>query len=677
MKTKRSIIIFFAIGLFFTGYSFSENHQWLDSWQYRKIVEIPVVKNPLPVEEAALIELFGKAKEDGSDIRVFTNTGEEVPLFIVSAGPDNRYRVTFPVKGGRYFIYYGNLGVQKTAHNWQPQRGLLLEVYERQGDDVSSIESVKSIIEKSKKGTLIGRDFCEKIWDGTNPFGPQTDVVRVYTGYFYVAREQRNFTFGTSSAGPSYLLIDDKIVASWPGWHPAEPFVRPEHTGTVNLKKGLHKLTYYHIGRRYQEISVAAIKREDNNKFAVIPEKFFLPFSKAEVVKTEKMGKDIAAEFGWENTHYLRREGWELLTFRFFDTSFPDTRIDKITWSFGDGQSSSGKEVYHTYLKKGTYPVSLKIKDVKGNMDETILQVLVEQDYSIMRLPSRTHQQYIEEFCNFNYNHLDNESLFILADLYQSYDRIQDAYKVHRTLESRKLSADKREKVLTVSAVLAEKTGDYRYAEEVYKKMIKNSPSPEIMLKLGNLYLETNRLSEAEIQYNRILQTKDVPKNILRKSEIGLGDVYRAKGDYFRTSAIYEKLTTTENAVAREGIYAQSVIYYLRLNDFSTAIEKLLLWADEIPSAKINGQWSVLMARALIIKKDHKKALRELETFRGICRDIETNPYYGWGLYLMGEAYEGIGDKTKASDAYTEVIEKFPGSQLYELAVKKISSITK
>jgi tetratricopeptide (TPR) repeat protein len=675
MKRKGYLPLLFTLNLLFCGPSLAETNKWLEGWEYRKIIELPAVKRDHPIENVVLLDFFGRvSKKDGSDIRVFAQTGKEVPFFIVSAGPGNRYQISFPAEESRYLVYYGNPEAKKIDYNWHPQRGLLLEVYKKQGDDIRSVEGVKALIEKSKKGSLIGRGFREKIWDGTNPFGPQPDVVKIYNGYFYVGKE-RGFTFGTSSAGPSYLLIDEKIVASWPGWHPAEPFVRPEHTGTANLKKGLHKLTYYHIGRRYQEISVAAIKQETGgNKFNVIPNVFFLPVISPKTVKTEKINKNITAGFGWENTNYLRRERWELLTFRFFDASFSDTEISERIWSFGDGQSAEGKEVHHTYLKKGTYPVSLKIKDKKNNGDEIILQVAVEQDYSIINLPPKTYQQYIEEFQGLKHSSLGNEELFVLAELYESYNRIEDAYKVYRVLKSRNLNPDNKYRTSIISASLAEKTSDYNYAEKVYKELTEGKIVPEVTLKMGNLYLETGRLSEADAQYNKILQTKGTSEELRRKAEIGLGDIQRVNGDYAKASAIYEKFTKEKNIEERSGAYAQSVLYYLRLKDFSASLEKLLLWADEIPSVKLGGQWSILMARTFIVKKDYKKALRELEIFTGIFRDKETNPYFGWALYLIGESWEGIGDKKKASDFYKMVMEKYPGSQLYELSAKKLSS---
>ncbi len=673
MRTRNLSLVFLAAALLHAGTLSAQTQAWADGWQYRKILDIPASKDAYPVEKVAVLDFFGSAaKKDGSDIRVIDGAGKEIPVFIVSAGPDDRYSISFPAEEGRYFVYYGNPQAAKTDYGWYPKRGLMLEVRRRKSDNVATTESAMALVDESRKDTLYGRGFREKIWDGTNPFGPQVDVVKIYNGYFYV-KAPSDYTFATSSAGPSYLLIDDKMVASWPGWHDAEPLVRPERSGTVNLKDGLHKLTYYQIGRARQEIAVAAIRQPGaENKFIVIPQDFFLPVIRAEAVKTEENGKNLSAGFGWENTNYLRRERWELLTFRFFDESFPETDITERAWSFGDGQTASGKEVYHTWLKKGTYPVTLKIKDRKGGVDETTLQVLAEQDYSKMVVNPRTYQQYIDEFGGFNHRALGNEELFILAELYESYDRIQDAYKIYRILKERNLGADDSFRVSVIAAGLAEKTGDYAYAEAAYKKLLENKPLPEIMLKLAALYLATGKIPEADATFRKILQLKDLSPEMKKKAEIGTGDVYRINGNYDKASEAYKKLMTVENPAARAGTYAQAVLYYLKQKDFSAAIDELAVWAQEIPGAKLDGQWSVLMARALIIRKDYRQAIRELEIFTKICKNVKDNLYYGWALYLTGESYEDLGDKTKAEEFYRKTAEQYPGSQLYDLAAAKL-----
>lgn len=670
MKGKILVILWLLFGLILSVPCFSQNAGWQEGWKYRLTVEVPALEDKYPVEKTAVLDFFGKAKDDGSDIRIFDVAGKELPLLVIPAGGENRYQVAFPADKGTYFLYCGNPEANLPEHDWKPQRGLVLEVYERSGDNVSDWNSVKSIIDKSRKGKLIGRSFWEKVWDGTNPFGAEKNTVRIYEGCFYVFAPGP-FTFATSSAGPSYLLIDGQTVTSWEGWHNAEPFVRPERAGNVSLDRGLHRFTYYHIGRPGQEISVAAIKQGNTDKFDVIPENFFLPVAKPSITGTESFDRPVTAVFGWENTNYLKREDWELLTFRFRDASFSETEITEWQWRFGDGHEGSGKEVHHTYLKGGVHPVSLKIKDKKGNTAEITMKVFVQQDYSKTRMDPLNYRQYLEEFKTFNINRLKEDVLLILAGIYESYGLTEDAYKVYKILNERPLDENSRYRIALISASLAEKRGDYTYAEQVYQKLISEKPAADVFLKLGALYLETKAIEKAEAQYLKVLDTAVFNDKSKRKASIGIGDIWRIKGDYRKALEIYEKASVAENMPVKAGSFAQMITFYIKEKDFSSALEKLMLWAEEMPVVKLHGNWSVLLARTYMLQKEYKKAIGEIDIFMGICPDAD-NLYLPWALYLKGESYEESGEKEKAKNLYLNVTEKYPSSGVSRMALKKL-----
>ena len=669
---KRFLIIGFFC-FFMPAAGFSQKTAWPEGWKYRLTLEVAPPDDVYPVENVGLVDFFGKAEEDGSDIRIFDAGGQEIPLLVVSARGDNRYQVAFPSEGGTFYLYHGNPRAASPGYSWKPQRGLILEVYERKGANIKNWESVKLLVEESRKGRPVGRSFWGRVWDGTNPFGGEKNTVRIYEGYFYLS-SPRTFTFATSSAGPSYILVDGRLVTSWEGWHRAEPFVRPERAGKVSLARGLHRFTYYHVGRPWQQIAVAAVEEGKTGRFDVIPEKFFLHVAKASVSKGEASGERVAAGFEWENTNYLKREGWELLTFRFRDTSFSDAAIKEWRWSFGDGHEDSGREVYHTYLKAGEYSVSLNVKDEKGNAGSILLNVSVEQDYSKRRILPLGHRRYLDEFKKFDLGKLRDDSLLVLAGIYESYDRFKEAFEAYKALNKRPLDGKQRRKVSLVAASLAEKQGDYAYAEQVYKKLIGDKHDSGVLLKLAALYLETGELEKAENLYHGILGSPDADGEAGRKALIGKGDIWRIKGEYARALEIYEKLSGDESAPFKAGAFAQAVAYYLGEKDFSAAFENLVRWAEEIPAAKLQGSWSVLLGRTYLLRKDYKKALGELEVFMKICPSGD-NPYLPIAEYLMGESCEGMGEKKRAEEFYAGVADKYPFSRAADMALKKLEEL--
>jgi len=627
---KKILLFLFIFLISFGGNPLSAKDWWNENWQFRKVVEITLPVKKIEGEKAAVLNFTGKALENGQDIRVIDENDQEIPYFLVSAGPGNKYQVSFPAEGGKYFIYYGNQEAQKVSHHWKPKAGLLLSIYKRKGPPGYSQKNPKKVIEESRNGELIGRSFWKKVWDRGNPFGPQKEVVRIYNGYFSCQRADQYF-FATSSAGPSFLLIDDKLVASWPGWHRAEPFVRPEHSGSIHLDKGIHQLTYAQIGRKHQEISVAAIKLRNKKRFIVIPERFFIPFSEARIIKTERLGKNLAADFEWENTHYLRREKWELLTFEFRDNSSADRKIVEWEWDFGDGQKSNLENPDHTYLLPGIYPVSLSVKDENGETDKISMKVKIEQDYAKIRLSSLGYKKYLKEFKKFDLEKLGDKELAILGNIFLSYDQLDNAYLCCK------------KEISLASAELAIKTKRYPEAGKIYREILQKEYLPEVALKLANLEVEMGKLDSAEKEFAKIKADKNASAQTKRKAEIGFGDLCRIRGNYEGAKEIYEKLTDNKLFAAKNGAYAQSVLYYLKEKDFSSALEKLTLWGEEIPLVKLQGSWSILKARAYTLEKDYKKALKELEVFQKICPEKE-NPYLKISISQSAELEEKLGN---------------------------------
>ena len=666
---------FISIWVVFLSFSFLLNAQesvWPDGWQYRKTLKIQGRQDNCPVERIAVFQFTGKARDDGSDIRVTNLKGEDVPYDLIFAGPGNLYQVCFPVSEDAYYIFYGNPSAGKHENIFVPKRGLFLEVYERKGNPGNTWKDSGKAIEQSAASRCLGRSAWRKIWDAGNPFGPEKDFVKVYKGYFYLDADT-SISFATSSAGPSFVFVDDKPVASWPGWHGAEPFIRPEHAGTVDLKAGLHSYVYYHIATQGQEIAVAAIKIPADKQFKVLPDNFFLPPEKVEVVETEKTGNEPAVGFSWENSFYLSRDSFQLTTLKFTPEISGDTKKEYL-WDFGDGQTNTETSPSHTYVNKGIRPVTLTIKNSDGKSSSVTLLVNVDQDYAALNIPSKTYYEYLNELGKYRLEKTSTEDLFALAGIFESYSDLSDEFSCYNILARRQLKPSEEQKVPMLAASLAVKTKKFKEAEELYSGILKKTGSSEAGLKLSQVYFLAGDLASAETGFNETMNVKDLPQGLKKQAETGLADIYREKGE--RTKAIeeYMKISAVPGDDAKTGAYSQQVIYYLKANDFSTAFEKLDDWQADMPLAKMEGLWSVLFARACIISREYEKGMRELETFTRICDD-KDNQYLTWVVFLKAQIYENLGEKDKAAAFYGKVIDEFPGSSLSRVAAEKIHII--
>jgi len=624
---KKIIFMFFFFIL--TGYS---NNWWNAEWKYRKEIVFQIPENSR--ERTGVIIFKAAAREDGGDIRVVDEEGNEIEFFPVFYGKGNQYQISFPISKKRYYIYYGNRNANKKYYSWKPQAGLMLEIYRKRRNNANNWKQAKDTIEKSMKNGLIGRTFVKKVWDSLNPFGPERHIVKIYTGYFH--SKSRKYEFATSSDGPSFILVDGKLVADWPGWHWAVPYVKPHQTGSVYLKAGKHKFQYFQLCKWWRIVSVASIKNE-KGKFVVIPEKFFIPVYYGKVIKIEKYGKDITSDFNWENTHYLRRDRWSLITYKFTDLSNSKSHIVERKWDFGDGQKGTGKIVSHTYLSPNFYNVSLSVKNKNGKTDKITMKVYVEQDYSKTYIPPKKHHDYFKEFKKYDYSKLPYNSLYALSQIYLSYENIEEASKCYSILKSKAKTDKEKYKFMKILIELLIKTGKQEEAKKLYYEIIEKYPEKtENLLELAELEIEMGKTDEAKKQLDRIMEMK-IDEKLKRQAEIKIGDIYRIKGEGGKAKEIYTKFTDEKNYSMRNAFYAQQVIYYIKRKDFSTAEEKLNDWGNEVPLAKIDSSWPLLKSRLLFLKGKYDKALNEIDIFLKICS--KDNPYIPYVLLKVSKLF--------------------------------------
>ncbi|MCM8827806.1 MAG: PKD domain-containing protein [Candidatus Omnitrophica bacterium] len=656
--------------------SISAGQVWLSGYKYRAELIVPEKKDSFPVEQAGTIKINCPAKEDGSDIRITDENGKVIDFFIARKGPGNFYEICFPANETKLFLFCGSSDVSEFQSGYRPKRGVLLEIYKLSKDSVDTVESCEKIIDESiKKENFVGATFRKNIFDASNPVTQSGYFLRVYTGYFYLNKNEK-ISFGTTSSGASLITVDEKLVASRPGRRWVENFIRPEYSGTVELNPGLHKLVYYHFEFPGWVYSVCAMKRENDTKFNVIDEDFFLPLIETKIGRIEKFNSPLCASFTWKNINYLYRERFEFITFQFTETSSENNDIVSWHWDFGDGQTSNERNPVHTYFVKKTYTVHLTVKDGQGNSDTVSMKVSAEQDYGQIVLNPRTQQQYLEEFKKFNLERLPDDELFALSEIYASYDEKEKEFECYSEILKRKIDLSKKIKIAFTAGELANQLKKYSEAEIIYQTLADEEGLPEAKLKLGQIYIETDQLDKAAILLNQVISDGRATEKLKRQAIIGLGDIARQKGDKKSALKYYESVTVDTGIESKTGAFYQQVSFYLKKNDFQAAIEKLLIWAEEIPTCKINGSWSILYARAYIRIKQYDRALREIETFIKICES--SNPYYGWALYWKAEAYLAGGERKEiAKTIFLELVEKFPQSRVAEMARLKLQEIEK
>jgi len=160
----------------------------------------------------------GEIQPDGRNVVVAAQNKELVPTRILQLGPGDTCRLAFQtIKGqSEYDIFYGGEPPRENPPPWRGHEGLLLETRQFKPCDFNRLDSVRNAFNAA---AAIGADYVEGVFHSGNPLSLKREpFLSRYSGYIDI-RKEGVYGWITSSQDCSFLLIDDKLAASWPGHH--------------------------------------------------------------------------------------------------------------------------------------------------------------------------------------------------------------------------------------------------------------------------------------------------------------------------------------------------------------------------------------------------------------------------------------------------------------------------
>ena len=356
----------------------------LADWRYRQEVELVTIDklqkiNTALIEVEAPLELLAK---DGRDIRVVDEKGGSIEFHLVDAkgavvnGPlpeGLRPRVHFlitDVNMRRYYVYYGNPKAPPAWETWAKKLGGL--TLETRANTVrrpaKDYRHVRSMIASGRK--VFGSGQRRQINDPANPFGPNEYYVGIYDGLIYCPTDG-DYAFGTDSDDSSFLLIDGKLVAQWPGGH--NPSGRFNHFGRLSLRAGVHRIQYYHVQSGGGALARAGWRPPGASEFALIPEDAFIKELRTRTLLVEDRDSPLSVYFESEilDVFQFGNDGPYVARVAFKDLSRSALSDIVIrTWDFGSGRLEAKANPTETFIGDSTRTLTLRCVDELGYAEE-------------------------------------------------------------------------------------------------------------------------------------------------------------------------------------------------------------------------------------------------------------------------------------------------------------------
>ena len=272
-----------------------------------------------------------------------------MPIRVLQVGPGDFCRLAFqPIQGQKdYDIFYGGPAPEEPLPPWTSRDGLLLETRRYSECDLSEFEAVRQAFEAAAP---IAADYVPEINYAWNPVSlDQGPFFSHFSGWLRIPSAD---TYGwiTSSQDCSFLLIDDRVVASAPGRHGPIWEARPGTRADIHLSAGQHKFDYYHAaaGDHAAMMIVAWVPHPTSDKdrpSALPPDAFnqhlvgHLPAGRMSL-RTGKLAPDFEMKIGGEVP--LPDNPLAMVDVAFRDLSPKALSMQgKPLWEFGDGQTST------------------------------------------------------------------------------------------------------------------------------------------------------------------------------------------------------------------------------------------------------------------------------------------------------------------------------------------------
>lgn len=646
---------------------------WNPNWTHRRTLTVTDQVRFGPPEEAAVAEVptLGIINPDGSDLRVVDRAGKEMKVQVLACGHEDRALVAFEAPArGAYTLYFGNPNA-KPGPRLDLRAGLLLEVRELGPGDPKDWTGMQRLLENSPRRT--GRWWWPQPAVGFNPLGPWNNGIFHFTGHLLCPADGP-YTFAVNSIDASFVLVDGRPVAEWPGWHPPSGGSRAGHRGTVELKKGIHKFELLNAFRPHGACTVGWQKPGDP-QIAPIPPQAFAGYYMARPGPAEARSGP-AADFEWTFVDDLGYEGRKVTSVRFQ----PLGRPSSCAWDFGDGVKSRDPAPLHVFLEAGTFTVSA---EMDGSRVAQRVRVQPVRGHG-GKLYERRIAEYAGQIQGYPTEGLSPAACFEMGLICHEARKMEGAVRGFRAaFEKGYVPATPEDQEWIVRLWQIYRDGG-RHEDALWvcdHAAGRTPPAPlaarMLLMKAEILYDYLDRAADAEACCRAVLdQYAAAPTDFVRWAYVRSGEFALLRGDRAGARKILEDAERSDKWRRRkgdfqvtEGAHAINFEEYLRQKEFEAALKEIQSWVWAKPTEILGGLPRHLRGRVFLAMKKPELAAREFD--RALAADPKS-PFADEVLYFKGEACEALKKPEDARRCYEKILFEFPESNLAARAKEKV-----
>lgn len=639
----------------------------------------------------------GLARPEGSDVTV-SDAGGLLKHRVLQAGPGTFLRVAFeyrdpddvtvafgatpnpardrppPAPGESPYYAPPPVPLPPSEENaWEPTAGLLLTTFPLpEGVRADDWQDMRRTLAAARKLGLYGRDFTDAVYHGYHPFSDADKFVSVYEGWIGIP-EDGDYTFCTSSDDASFLLVDGKVVVSWPGAHGAVGDTRFKKK--ITLAKGVHRFAYHHVNFGGPTIACAAWQGPSWDRIVPIAPESFAPVARftADLPPRKGGNPSVWTTFGYAGESYI--QGHPLIAYRFSLSTTVNIKRD-LFWYFGDGCSEGPSDAFertHIYLRPNLVPFRLRYGGTA-----LVNLVHIHPDYS-RRIDKQPDEPgpYLDAIAGYPFESLHEPDLTAAIDVLATDAKYADAVlRACHALLSREDADPKR--AFDAALLLGERLrqgGKPEEAVAVYRAATEREGmgryrTARLLRQVGDTYFYyLNDIDAALNEYDKVVgRYADVLEaNIVRVTKIKIGDIFRQRGDGAKARRLYteaealkigEERTFAQNTVRKGALY-KAADDFLKRGEIETARKWLEILEWEYPMEKLDGYSSLVRARIAKKEGNLHEARKQLGWFVAAA---PQSAYAAEALFRLAEFQREAGENETFARTAARLVREYPES---------------
>ncbi len=323
----------------------------------------------------------------------------EVVMVTANGGRVPGARLSVPQEGKVDHLFFGGQGwltyfaywvpkdkYEPEPNGWFPNAGLVLETRrvdkarQRAGEDWPGLVKVWNQADQNAGRSFVagihhGHPVHPSLMEAPDEAAKNSLALYRYTGFFE-ANRAGEYVFATASNWGSHLLVDDKLVVSWPGNHDYREGIRGQRQGKVALQPGVHKIDYFNCSPWGTMFTLAAWQ-PPGGKLGVMTDNDFGSTRGYVVTGVEyhpATGKRVSFDWSVVDDWRLDRDKVGLIRMRFQalpvrgvlvraseETPKGITTSEDYRWTFDDGVVKTGQTVERVFLDAGKHTVTVQV----------------------------------------------------------------------------------------------------------------------------------------------------------------------------------------------------------------------------------------------------------------------------------------------------------------------------